>query len=366
MALGRYRRCSEGKDGSFMESFKHFLYVLRCADETYYTGYTTDVERRLEAHRSGRGAKYTRCRGPLELVAVARFYTKERAMSAEYRFKQLTRAEKERLIAEGACVSFEQVLERALPGFREEPIGEAVARAFVHCQDAEYADFMASLVPGADRSRFIGVRAPDLRKLSRALLRRADFHDFMRAVPHRFFEEDQLHAYAIALVKGYDERLGAYEAFLPFVDNWATCDALAVRPLLEQPERALSKAREWMASDRAYVVRFGIRVLMDGFLDDRFDPVFLEEVSCTAVRAEGGLAPQAPAPGYYVNMMRAWFFAEALAHQPEEVLPWLEGCASLGALDEWTRRKAVQKACESRKIAAALKTRLRKGDGRHT
>nr|WP_284731840.1 GIY-YIG nuclease family protein [Halorientalis regularis] len=76
----------------------HYVYVLRCADDTLYTGYTTDVQRRVAEHDAGEGAKYTRGRTPVELVHVESFDSKSAAMSREYEIKQYARAEKERLI----------------------------------------------------------------------------------------------------------------------------------------------------------------------------------------------------------------------------------------------------------------------------
>lgn len=384
------------KEGVVADRFEHYMYVLRCADGSLYAGYTNDVAARVAAHASGRGAKYTRSHAPVELVAHARFYTKERAMSAEYRFKRLSRADKERLLCEAERHPFEAVLAEGLPGFADEPVGEFVARELCGLADEPYREFMARLIPSVPADSTVGVRTPALRALARRLVEREDAPDFLEALPHRLFEENQLHAFAIALMRDYDERLAAYERFLPCVDNWATCDQLSTKPLLKQPDVALGRAYVWMASDEPYVVRFGINVLMAGFLGERFEPRFLEDVAALQAWAfvdegtgasagslslpggvvsdsaessggqgsrgaasETGVPPKPPSPGYYVNMMRAWFFAEALACQPEAALPWLEGRASGGALDEWTRKKAIRKALESRRIPAETKAHLR-------
>ena len=76
----------------------HYVYILRCADDTLYTGWTTDVERRVAVHNSGKGAKYTRARLPVELVYTEEFDDKVEAQKREYAIKQLARAEKESLI----------------------------------------------------------------------------------------------------------------------------------------------------------------------------------------------------------------------------------------------------------------------------
>lgn len=374
-----------------VDRFEHYMYVLRCGDGSLYAGYTTDVEARVATHAAGRGAKYTRSHAPVELAASARFFTKERAMSAEYRFKRLSRARKDELLEQAAHRPFEEVLADGLPGFADDPVAEFVARELRARVDEPYREFMARLIPSVPGERVVGVRTPDLRALARRLMARDDAANFLGALPHALFEENQLHAFAIARMRDYGERLAAYERFLPYVDNWATCDQLPTKPLLKRPDAALDRAYAWMGSGEPYVVRFGINVLMAGFLDERFESRFLEDVAalrrwafvggaglgCVADSAGAnragpdgpdasqpascvqGAAPKPPSPGYYVNMMRAWFFAEALARQPDAALPWLEGRSVAGALDEWTRRAAVRKAIESRRVPQETKDRLR-------
>lgn len=337
---------------------EHYLYVLRCADGSYYTGYTTNVSARVAAHNAGRGAKCTRSRLPVELVASARFFTKERAMSAEYRFKQLSRQQKDALLAQAGHLPFEEVLATGLPGFAPEPVSEFVARSLWEHRDDAYRAFQSPLIPSVPAERMVGVRTPQLRSLAAQLARREDVSGFYDALPHRWFEEDQLHAFAIARERDYPTLLAAYEGFLPFVDNWATCDQLPTAPLMRKPDTARERALTWMRASHAYTARFGMGVLMRHFLKERFEPQFLTLVADVHAAQEGDVSAP-PAPGYYVNMMRAWFFAEALAHQQAATLPWLEGCAPCGALDEWTRKKAVRKALESRKIAAEVKEHLR-------
>jgi len=78
----------------------HYVYILRCADDSLYTGYTTDPKRRLHEHNAGKGAKYTRGRTPVDLVYLESYTTQSAAMSREYEIKELRRAEKTRLIEE--------------------------------------------------------------------------------------------------------------------------------------------------------------------------------------------------------------------------------------------------------------------------
>lgn len=396
-----------------MGPFDHYLYVLVCGDGSLYTGYTVDVAARVAAHQAGTGAKYTRAHAPVRLLAQARFFSKSRAMSAEALFKRLPREGKDALLTQAEDEPFEDVLRRELPGFGEDTASEFVCRGLAEHVDPTYQAFMAKLIPTVDPVCVVGVRTPDLRRLAKQAARREDIASFLDALPHRLFEENQVHAFVLGLERDYDAALARYERFLPYVDNWATCDQLPVQVLGARPGETLEHVERWLASGRCYTVRFAIGVLMGLFLDGRFEERHLEMVALTrldtggeeSVRASGavaaavaaaasgstdgvsdsaaGCAPSAgPAPGappkaglsaacepasdtYYVNMMRAWYFAEALAKQEQAALPYFmpsaeRPCAPRRtALDEWTRRKAIQKAIESRRIAPELKDRLR-------
>lgn len=324
---------------------KHYVYVVKCADETLYTGYAVDVQARLEAHNAGNGAKYTKARLPVELLASACYYTKQRAMSAEYRFKQLSRSEKENLISMADPMSFKEVLDSKLPGFSEEPIFEFVTRSLFENADEGYRDFIRGLVPHVDENAIIGVRTPVLRSIAKQMLKRQDLKDYLRASPHDLFEEQQIHAFVVGSLKDYDMALQEINRFLPSVDNWATCDQLGVKPLKNNLEETLKHAKNWISSSHTYTARYGIGVLMRCYLDDLFDCDYLKMVA-------NRYAPD----DYYLNMMRAWFFAECAAMQPDVVLPYLEG----DVLDEWTRKKSIQKALESRRVSAEMKERLKK------
>lgn len=209
--------------------------------------------------------------------------------------------------------------------------------------DEGYRVFQAKLIPNIDPGSIIGVRTPDLRKFAKRLARRSDVDEFLAMLPHRIFEKAQLHSFVIVQERDFGRLVAQMERFLPFVDNWATCDQLSCRGLAVDPDAALAKVRSWLESDREYTVRFAIGVLMQLFLDERFRPEHFAWVVGVS------------RPEYYVNMMRAWYFAEALAKQPaaaEEVIV-------SGALDVWTHNKAIQKAVESRRISPEQKERLR-------
>ena len=218
---------------------------------------------------------------------------------------------------------------------------EEILKELYRLQDVPYADFQAKLIPNLPREVFIGVRTPDLRKLAKRLAKE-DCQAFLADLPHRTFDENQLHAFLLAEEKDFDACLRQVEAFLPFVDNWATCDQLSPKAFRREPERLLPAIEGWLASGRTYTVRFGIGMLMQHFLDDAFDPQYPEWVA--EIRSEQ----------YYIKMMIAWYFATALAKQWDACVPYIEQ----RRLDRWTHNKAIQKARESRRITSERKAQL--------
>ena len=210
-------------------------------------------------------------------------------------------------------------------------------------QDIPYRDFQRKLIPNLAPETIIGVRTPQLRRLARDVRGTPEAADFMAALPHRFFEENQVHAFLIAQERDFDACLALVNHFLPHVDNWATCDQLAPRVLKTDPPRLLSSIRTWLASDQPYTVRFGVNCLMRWYLQDAFDPGQLEMVA--ALRHED----------YYVRMGVAWYFATALAQQYDAALP----CIEQRRLEPWTHNKAIQKAIESYRVSPEHKDALR-------
>ena len=210
-------------------------------------------------------------------------------------------------------------------------------------RDPGYAAFQAKLIPTVEPARIIGVRTPALRAFAKELSLDCGRKEFFSALPHRYFEENQLHAFVISLEKDFSSCLSEVDAFLPFVDNWATCDQLSPMAFRREPEKLLPKIEIWIQSDHTYTVRFAIGMLMQHFLDGRFRPEYAD------------LAASLRSEEYYVKMMVAWYFATALAKQYELILPYLES----GRLDTWTRRKTIQKALESFRIPDDRKEYLR-------
>ena len=210
-------------------------------------------------------------------------------------------------------------------------------------QDKAYRDFQSKLIPNVNPETVIGVRTPELRAFAKALVKEGEEVEFLGALPHQYFDENQLHAFILSEIKDYDRCMQETERFLPFIDNWATCDQLSPKVFKKHRQKLLPHIEKWIASEEVYTVRFAIGALMRYFLDDDFDLAYPELVA--AVRSEE----------YYVNMMIAWYFATALAKQYESILPYFE----TQRLDDWTHNKAIQKAVESRRITMQQKEYLK-------
>lgn len=223
-----------------------------------------------------------------------------------------------------------------------EPVQEIRDRLFA-LQDPEYRLFQSKLMPTVDPACVIGVRIPDLRKLSRELAGTEQAAAFVRQLPHDYYEENNLHGFLIASLRDYGETVAALESFLPHVDNWATCDLLHPRAFDKRPEALPDQLFRWLQSDRTYMVRFAMGMLMSLYLDEAFRPEYADWVA--GVKSEE----------YYVNMMAAWYFATALAKRWDDVFPYLTD----HRLPVWTHNKAIQKAIESRRISPEQKQILR-------
>ncbi|SEG12598.1 3-methyladenine DNA glycosylase AlkD [Eubacterium ruminantium] len=211
-------------------------------------------------------------------------------------------------------------------------------------QDVKYRDFSSKLIPNADKNSFIGIRTPELRKYAKELLKREDIDVFLDDLPHKFFDENQLHAFIISGVKDFDKCIERVEEFLPYVNNWATCDQMSPKVFKKYKTELLDNIKKWIVSDKTYTVRFAIGMLMEHYLtDEDFDMAYPEMVASVC------------SDEYYINMMRAWYFATALAKQYDAVLPFIEE----KRMDAWTHNKTVQKAVESYRITPEQKDYLR-------
>ena len=210
-------------------------------------------------------------------------------------------------------------------------------------QDEEYRVFQSKLIPTVDPKQVIGVRTPVLRKLAKELMKQEGAEKFLTKLPHEYYEENQLHGFMIGEIKDFDTCVAETERFLPYVDNWSTCDQMPPKCFKKHREELLEYIKKWMSSDQIYTVRFGIGMLMRLYLDDAFRPEYLDMVA--AVQSEE----------YYVKMMVAWYFATALAKQYEATIPYIEE----HRLPVWTHNKTIQKAVESFRITPEQKEYLR-------
>lgn len=224
------------------------------------------------------------------------------------------------------------------------PIVEEIRCALFELSDPSYRKFHQKLIPNVDPERVIGVRMPALRKFAKEKAKDPEIDDFIRSLPHEYYEENNVHAEIIALIKDYDLLIEALDAFLPYVDNWATCDSLKPKLFKKRPRGLTDDAKRWMRSEHPYTVRYGIGVLMTYYLDDEFEPSFAKEVA--AVRHGD----------YYVRMMIAWYFATALTKHYDEILPFFKE----KVLEPWVHNKAIQKAVESYRVPPEHKEELKK------
>ena len=216
----------------------------------------------------------------------------------------------------------------------QEWVIKEVEKQLFEMQDLKYRDFHAALMPNIDKNRIIGVRTPQLRKFAKEYGKTDKAKTFLTVLPHQYYEENNLHGLLIEQIKEYDSALDELERFLPYIDNWATCDMLAMKVVKKHLDLFIKKIYQWLESKHTYTIRFAIGMLMRYYLEDTFKIGYARKVA--EIRSEE----------YYVNMMRAWYFATALAKQYEQVIPFLEE----RQLDVWTHNKTIQKSRESVRI----------------
>jgi 3-methyladenine DNA glycosylase AlkD len=210
-------------------------------------------------------------------------------------------------------------------------------------RDTEYADFMGKLLPNISPERLIGVRTPVLRKLAKGLAVDSLCEDFLKTLPHEYFEENQLHGFVVSGIKDFDECVAQLEKFLLYIDNWATCDQTSPKIFKKHKEELLPYIEKWLDSRHTYTVRFAIGMLMQHYLDSDFKPEYIKRVA--EIRSEE----------YYVNMEIAWYMATALAKQWDCAVTYIEN----KSMDKWVHNKTIQKACESLRIGSDKKIYLR-------
>ncbi len=221
---------------------------------------------------------------------------------------------------------------------------EEVETRLFEMQDLQYKSFHSKLMPTVNPDKIIGVRIPELRKFAKDFAKSSEAGKFLENLPHSYYEEDNLHAFVIEQIRDYDETVKQLDRFLPFVDNWVTCDMMTPKSFAKNKEKLIKKIDFWLALKHTYAVRFAVNMLMKFYLDDNFKEEYLRKV--VAIQSDE----------YYINMVRAWYFATALAKQWDFAIKIIEE----NRLDEWTHNKTIQKSVESYRITKEQKEYLKK------
>lgn len=220
---------------------------------------------------------------------------------------------------------------------------EEIQKHLFELQDMAYRDFHSRLMPDIDKETVIGIRVPVLRKYAKSIAGTELSEKFIKELPHCYYEENNLHMMLITGIKDYDRCISEIERFLPYIDNWATCDFPAPKCFENHKEELLPVIKRWIASGETYTIRYGIGMLMRLYLDEDFEPEYVKLVA--GVESDE----------YYVNMMIAWYMATALAKQWDAVIPYIEE----HRMSDWVHRKTIQKAVESYRITDEQKRYLK-------
>ena len=218
-----------------------------------------------------------------------------------------------------------------------------VYERLLNSQDKKYREFQIKLVPNISSEVMIGVRTPDMRRIAKEVFNSDERDAFLKELPHKYYEENLVHIFLIAMIKDFDECVKAVDEFLPYVDCWPVSDQATPKCFKKNHEKLLPYIKKWIASDHVYTARFSIRMLMNEFLEDDFKEEYLELVA--SKRGED----------YYIKMMVAWYFATALAKRYDESVKYIEE----KKLDSWVLKKAIQKAVESYRVTDEHKEYLK-------
>lgn len=224
-----------------------------------------------------------------------------------------------------------------------EEVRRYVENRLFQMQDKGYGDFHSRLMPNIERERIIGVRTPQLRKFAKEFAKNPESEVFMEDLPHKYYEENNLHGFLIEGMVDFDNAVRSLEKFLPYIDNWATCDMTSPKIFKKHTDKLLPFINKWIRSDKTYTIRYGIGMLMKHYLDGEFNTEYLSRVA--GIKSEE----------YYVNMMIAWYFATALDKQYDSTIEYIRQ----KRLSPWVHNKAIQKAIESRRIPKDIKDYLK-------
>ena len=218
-----------------------------------------------------------------------------------------------------------------------------IRETLLSLKDDEYKAFISKLNPTVCESSIIGIRTPVLRKEAKRIFKEGEYEPFLHSLPHQYYEENNIHSFIIEQIKDYNTVISELDRFLPYVDNWATCDSMSPKVFSKHKNELYSKIKEWLCSEHEYAVRFGVEMLMNLYLDEDFNEEIL------------GLVAKIDREEYYIKMMVAWFFATALAKQYDSAIPYIEQ----KVLPLWVHNKTIQKAVESYRITDEQKAYLR-------
>ena len=218
-----------------------------------------------------------------------------------------------------------------------------IINRLLELKNEKYRDFSSKLTPNIDKNTIIGVRVPTLRNLAKDYIKEDESKEFLKSLPHKYFDENMLHGLLISQINDYDLVIKLLDEFLPYVDNWAVCDIMSPKVFKKNKDKLINNIYSWIKSKNTYTCRFGIGILMSYYLDDNFKTEYLDMVS------------KIQSDEYYINMMIAWFFATALAKKWDETIVYIEN----NKLDKWVCNKAIQKSIESRRITDSQKEYLK-------
>lgn len=218
-----------------------------------------------------------------------------------------------------------------------------ITKKIINEQDKEYRDFSSKLIVNISKDEIIGVRTPVLRKIAKDIHSTKQADEFLSSLPHSYLEENHLHAFLIEYEKDFDKAIKLTTEFLPYINNWATCDSFRPKVFKKHTDRLFEYIKLFLKSEHTYTIRYGIGLLLSFYLDEEFSTSHLAMVA------------DINSDEYYINMMRAWYFATAIAKQRNYTLPYIEN----KLLDVWTHNKTISKACESFRVDDNTKTYLK-------
>ncbi|MBO4921134.1 MAG: DNA alkylation repair protein [Lachnospiraceae bacterium] len=210
-------------------------------------------------------------------------------------------------------------------------------------KDDKYKEFQAKLVPNIDEDTILGVKTPEMRNIAKEIFKSGKKDEFLKELPHKYYEENLVHFFIISMIKDFDECIREVEAFLPYVDCWPVSDQATPGIFKKNHQKLLPYIKKWIRSKHLYTSRFGIRMLMNEFLGAEFKDEY------------PALVASVKSDEYYLKMMVAWYFATALAKNYDETIKYIEE----RKLDDWVLKKTIQKAVESFRVTDEHKEYLK-------